>query len=218
MGRKSTHKILGIRHLNKNVYVVRIERGNINFRAGQHIPIGFPMEDLLHDYSIYSGEKEPFIELLIKERANDEISVRLKHCQPNESVVPGEPEGEMVIQRPEEAEPKYLFIATGTGIGPFHSMVKSYAQLDYQIVHGISSLRDLIDIEDFDRERYTACVSRKPGGDFSGRVTEYIRLNQVNKDSLCYIAGFPEMVFEMYHLLLLKGIPKENLFTDVFFQ
>ncbi len=203
MARKSTHKCLGIRHINSTVYVVRIERGDINFRAGQHIPIGFPGENLVHDYSIYSGEKEPFLELIIKERANDEISVRLRQCQPNERVALGEPEGEMIIQQPEDAERKYLFIATGTGIGPFHSMVKNYPQLNYQIVHGISSLRDLIDIEDYTRERYTTCVSREPGGDFSGRVTEYIRLNEVNKDSLCYIAGFPEMVFEMYHLLLL---------------
>jgi len=215
-GAQCVHKIREIRTVNPSVFCVRLEKRSLHFRAGQHVTIGFPGEDRVRDYSIYSGEDQPFLDLLIKERRTDEMSIRLRGCQRDDTVCLGDPAGEMVIENPMAETVKYLFISTGTGIGPFHSMVTSYPRLNYHLAHGVSRLDDLIDADDYDARRCITCVSRENRGDFFGRVTEYIRYQEIEPDTLCYISGFPEMVFDVYHLLQLKGIPKENIFSDLF--
>ncbi|MFZ5518205.1 MAG: ferredoxin--NADP reductase [Candidatus Zhuqueibacterota bacterium] len=217
-GNTQIHRILEIRPLSRSVFCVRMEKGDLIFHAGQHVAIGFPGENMVRDYSIYSGERQPFLDLLVKAREIDEISVRLRACQQNDIVSLGVPTGDMVLENPKDDRLKYLFICTGTGIGPVHSMVISYPRLNYRIVHGISRLDDRVDSGDYDTRRYITCISQENSGDFFGRVTEYIRLQKIEPDTLCYISGFPEMVFEVYHLLQLKGIARTNIFTDLFFK
>ena len=60
-------KVLNVRHITENTFVLRIERNGIKFDSGQHMVIGFPGEMENREYSIYSSVKDDFIEFLIKE-------------------------------------------------------------------------------------------------------------------------------------------------------
>ena len=58
------------------------------------------------------------------------------------------------------ATKKYLFVATGTGIAPFHSIALSHPGLDYKIVHGIRYGAEAYERNAYPANRYVACASR----------------------------------------------------------
>ena len=60
------------------------------------------------------------------------------------------------------------------------------------------------------------CVKRK-GGDFSGRVTEYLRSNKIDKKARYYLCGNSEMINDVYDILSETGINGSNIVTEVFF-
>ena len=60
-------KVKEIRDLTPSTYVMRFDRENIPFIAGQHILLSSDMEKQAREYSIYSGEQDDHFEVLIKE-------------------------------------------------------------------------------------------------------------------------------------------------------
>ena len=69
---------------------------------------------------------------------------------------------------------KIHLIATGTGIAPFRSMVKSYSNLNLviQVVKKENELYYKNDLND-----YTSCISQENKGNFQGRVTDIKKKN-----------------------------------------
>ncbi len=65
--------------------------------------------------------------------------------------------------------------------------------------------------------RYILCTTKDPQGTFHGRVTDYIRSNAVNKDTLCYLCGYSNMIHDAYDILTEQGVPSENLNAEVYF-
>ena len=59
--------IVSIRELSSNTYIIRMDRKDLNFKAGQYIRVGFPGEIEKREYSIYSGENDSYLEVLIRE-------------------------------------------------------------------------------------------------------------------------------------------------------
>ena len=111
----------------------------------------------------------------------------------------------------------HYFIATGSGIAPFHSFVGSFGSLNYHLLHGVRYAADRYDIEAYASERFLRCVSREPGGDFHGRVTDYLRQHPIDTRGLFYLCGNCDMLFEAYDILVEKGVPRENIRTEVFY-
>ena len=50
------HKLINIRNLSSTAYVIRLERKNIIFKAGQCLNLGIKGSGVNREYSIYSGE------------------------------------------------------------------------------------------------------------------------------------------------------------------
>ncbi len=125
--------------------------------------------------------------------------------------------GLFTIANPEKTNNKYLFVGTGTGIAPFHSFALSYPKLDYRILHGVSYKKELYDARDYSKGGYIACVSRETGGDFHGRVTEYLRKHPVEPKTICYLCGNSEMINEVYDILRGQNVNGTNIITEVFF-
>ncbi|HOK99676.1 MAG TPA: FAD-binding oxidoreductase, partial [Bacteroidales bacterium] len=61
------YKVLDVRSLTSDTYILRLERKNLKFIAGQHVRVRIPDHQQFRLYSIYSGENDPYIDLLIKE-------------------------------------------------------------------------------------------------------------------------------------------------------
>lgn len=214
----SVLKVRSIRELTPSTYVLRLDRNNILFRAGQHILLGKKDDIQAREYSIYSAEQEDYFEVLIKEVQEGMVSKQLRDMKPDDPLNFENPVGYFILNDEDIHSKKFLFIASGTGIAPFHSYVKSYPGLDYKLLHGIRYATEAYEKETYDKDRLILCTSRDKKGDYQGRVTDYLKENPVvDKDTLCYFCGNCEMIHEAYDILLKQGVPSKNLFAEVYF-
>lgn len=215
MEQQQTYKVLGVTFLTESAYKLRLERGDLKFIPGQCVNIGLVGQAVNREYSTYSGVKDPYLEFLIKRVDGGLVSTRLSLLDPGDEVTLDGAYGLFTLKNPGRGK-KYLFISSGTGIAPFHSFVKSY-DLDYHILHGIRSTRETYDLQDYERKRYISCVSREDGGDFRGRVTDYLKKHPVKPGTICYICGNSSMINDVYDLLRSQGVSGTDIFTEVFF-
>ena len=211
-------KVRSIRDLTPSAYVLQFDRNNIPFRAGQHILLGKKNDLQAREYSIYSAEQDDFFEVLVKEVQEGLVSKQLKKMKPGEPVNFENPVGYFTLKMEDIPNRKYLFIASGTGIAPFHSFVRSYPGLDYKLLHGVRYADEAYEKFEYAEDRLVLCSSRDDKGGYHGRVTDYLRENPIrDKNTLCYFCGNCEMIHEAYDILLKQGVPSENLFAEVYF-
>jgi ferredoxin--NADP+ reductase/benzoate/toluate 1,2-dioxygenase reductase subunit len=212
-----TLKILQIRELTESTYVMRFERNGVPFKAGQHVLLGTKDDIQAREYSIYSGEHDDFFEVLIKEVKEGIVSKKLRKLQPGDTVKFENPVGYFVLNEEKIKTTKYLFIASGTGIAPFHSFVQTFKDLDYKILHGVRFVNEAYESEHYGRDRLIICTSRDKKGDYHGRVTQYLKENKIDPDTQCYLCGNCEMIHEAYDILINQGVPSDNLHAEVYF-
>lgn len=217
--KKITHgKILDIINLTESTYILRLEKSDLEFKAGQYLVLNIPGENVAREYSIYSPENAPYLDLLIKEVTDGKISKELKYLKIGTKLEISGPFGFFVLRDNRLSEKNHFtFIATGTGISPFHSMVLSNPELDFEVIHGVKYLNEAYDAADYPAGSYTVCTSRETGGDFHGRLTNYLISKGVRKDSVYYICGNSAMVNEVAGFLEKMDISPENIRTEVFF-
>ncbi|MFK5855118.1 MAG: oxidoreductase, partial [Bacteroidota bacterium] len=149
--------------------------------------------------------------------SDGKVSKRLKDLNAGDMLNVEGPLGFFGLNKEKIDNGKFLFIASGTGIAPFHSMVNSYPNLNYKILHGIRVGEESYGKEAYNSEDYITCTSRDESGDFSGRVTDYIKQNSFDKDTICYFCGNFKMIREAMDLLEVKGIPNDQLHAEVYF-
>ena len=217
MSDKPRHLVQSVRKLTATTFVIRIDRHAFRALAGQHVTLGPHRFAINREFSIYSSPDDPYLEFLIIARPGSETACALHQAQPGEEVDLAGPYGEFFIANPADLSRRYLFVATGVGIAPFHCFVRHFPGLDYRLIHGVARVEDRYELADYERGRYVACVSREEGGDFKGRVTDYLREHRVEPDRLCYICGHSAMVANVYDLLRGQGVPSDNLLTETFF-
>ncbi|MBN2347384.1 MAG: hypothetical protein JXJ22_01020 [Bacteroidales bacterium] len=213
----TVYKIHSVRNLTDTTYILRFDRNNMQFEAGQHITLGVQGDNQTREYSIYSTEKDPFLEVLIKEVDHGMVSKRLKKLSKGDVLNVDGPFGFFTIGSFPAPGKKYLFIATGTGIAPFHSIAGSHNSLDYRILHGVRYSEEAYEKEFFPNNRYILCTSRDSTGDFTGRVTDYVRKNPVDSDTLVYLCGNCDMIYEVYDVLISQGLRSDKIRTEVYF-
>jgi len=216
MSLANAHKIVSIRELTDTVYVLRVEREGLCFEAGQHVTLGLHGSGINREYSIYSNEEAPFLEFLLKVRPASVTGRSIRGASPGDTVDIAGPYGEFLLQSPLDESARHLFIATGVGIAPFHSLVSTHRTITYQLIHGVSEPTDTYDSDAYAADCYVSCVSGGHGGDFSGRVTEFLEDMAIETGTHCYICGNSRMIAEVFDQLRKKGVPSDNILTEVF--
>ncbi|WP_068472701.1 ferredoxin--NADP reductase [Saccharicrinis aurantiacus] len=215
--RLNYHEILEIRHLTDTAFIIRFEKNDLEFSAGQHVCVGPPNGIHTREYSIYSAVDAPFIEILVKEVENGLVTPVLKKLKAGDNVVVEEPVGYFGLNEKKKDETKYLFIASGTGLSPFHSMVKSNPDLDYKIIHGVRSAAEGYERSEYEKEKYVLCSSRDKSGDYAGRLTNYLQEIELDKETEVYLCGNCNMIHDAYDILENKGIANEQIHAEVYF-
>lgn len=211
------HKIIEVRFLTESAFVLRFERGGLEFKPGQHIIVGLEGELNQREYSIYSGENDDCLEILLREVPDGDVSKQLKSCQPGDSLQVNGPFGSFGIEKFDLFTRKHIFIATGTGISPFHSLVRSYPGIDYTLIHGVRYANEAYEKDEYDPGRYILCTSKEGKGAQKGRVTRFISSFPVKPEMLFYLCGNNNMIYEVSHILMDKGVPGEKILTEIYF-
>lgn len=215
-----THRVHHVRRLTDSTFVLRVDRHNLVFEPGQYINVGLKGTIAMREYSVYSGSGEDFLEILVKEVEGGLVSKALARLKEGDPVALDGPFGFFTIDAEERERGKFLFVATGTGISPFHCFAKSLPGLDYRLLHGVRTSGEQYDQAVFEGDRYLPCVSREQGAaasGYSGRVTTYLKEHPVDGASLCYLCGNCDMIYEVFDILRSQGVPANHLFAEVYF-
>jgi ferredoxin--NADP+ reductase len=213
---RKIYRLQKIRNLTEDSYVMRFDRNGMPFRAGQHITLGIPGNNQVREYSIYSTEQDSALEVLIKEVDTGTVSKQLRKLIPGELLEVDGPFGYFTLDE-KRLHKEYLFIGTGTGIAPFHSFVGSYPDLNYTLLHGVRYGNEGYEKSHYPKNRYILCTSRDEQGDFHGRVTDYLKQKELNPDTMVYLCGNCDMIYDVYDLLTSRGFPSGNIKTEVYF-
>jgi ferredoxin--NADP+ reductase len=216
-GSTDSHIIIQTRLLTERTFVLRFDRGNIQFRAGQHIIVGLEGELDQREYSVYSGENDDYLEILVREVLDGKVSLKLKQCQPGQLLQVNGPFGSFGLEKFDLVSRKFVFIASGTGISPFHSFVRSYPGIDYTLIHGVRYKNEAYEREEYDPARYILCTSKEDNEGRKGRITGFLPGFHVNRGMLFYLCGNNSMIYEACHILGDKGVPDDNIYTEVYF-
>lgn len=149
----------------------------------------------------------------------------LGNLQPGETVEASGPYGRFCLQAG-DAHPRYLLMATGTGVTPYRAMLPQIRDLlargDREVVllYGARNEGELLygeEFEQFAREnpgfRFHACLSREPREvprehDRSGHVQSVLaELAPAAERDIAYLCGNPNMVDAAFAALKEYGLP-----------
>jgi len=216
-GSFNLHTIIGKRVLTDSTFVLRMARNGLKFTAGQHIQVGPPNGIHTREYSVYSTPNDDFIEILVREVEDGLVTPVLKKLKVDDGVVINDAVGYFSVDKEVAPGRRFLFVASGTGISPFHSFIKTYPDIDYTLLHGVRWAEEAYERDEYNPNRYVACTSRDHQGDFHGRVTDYLAKNPINPDTLCYLCGNCDMIYDVFDILEKQGVKSTNIFTEVYF-
>lgn len=208
--------VIDVRPLNESVFIIRFERNDINFTAGQYVVLGIQDNPERREYSIYSPVSADYLEVLVQLVDKGSFSFRLKELHPGDQLFVRGPFGSFKLEETYHDD-KNIFIASGTGISPFHSMVLSYPELNYTILHGVRNLGEGYERTTYPEGRYIQCTSADQGSEYYGRVTDYLRKNKPDSEAHYYLCGNSAMIDEVWNLLKMADVPFTRIHAEVYF-
>jgi ferredoxin--NADP+ reductase len=215
-------------------FVIRPNDGPLPFRAGQYFAVGLEAGGRLvqRPYSTASASGSRDLEFLVRLVEGGRFSPLLWRLEPGDRVRIGRPKGIFTLI---DGDPRtHLFVATGTGIAPFVSMLHALRMRSLParsiIVHGVARVAELayrarLTGQESTGLAYLPVVSRPadPSNDgwtgLTGRVDGVIedlvvRGVLASGDTVAYLCGNPAMVRSMSHLLGASGLAEEAIRSE----
>ena len=174
------------------------------FLPGQYVNIGVPGSGQHRSYSFSSAPGETKISFLIKKIPGGVMSTWLEAAKPGDKLDLKGPLGSFYLR---DVQRPLLFLAGGTGLAPFLSMLevlaRSNSQQPVHLIYGVTRDLDLVQVDAID-----AYVARLPNFSYAtvvadaasnhprkGWVTQHIPANALNDGDVdVYLCGPPPMV------------------------
>jgi ferredoxin--NADP+ reductase len=211
---RMTTTVLHHRAIGSSARELRLARPDFTFRAGELITLFGEGDRDQRDYTIASGENDPWIDVLYRLVPHGALTPQLVQLQAGDNVSIAGPYGTFTLRDPER---RMVFIATGTGIAPAHSFIRTNSGLNLQVVHGVRKGEDLFYRESFSACAYQPCVSGEAGIGFHGRLTAWLAEQELDTKAHYYLCGANEMIYEVQDLLTTKNIGLDQLFTEPYY-
>jgi ferredoxin/flavodoxin---NADP+ reductase len=209
--------LVDIEHLTEDTFKLRFDQPEIISKSGQCYNVGLYKLGINREYSMYSSADSKYLDFLIRSTKGGVISSALQKLNVGDLVEIDGAYGEFCLHEPISKEQEYLFIATGTGIAPFHSFIETWSELNYKLVHGIRYEEEKYHFEDYSKSCYFPCVSKPSDRSDGTRVTDYLHGIELSRDILVYICGNRNMIVDVFNILHSKGITGDRIKTEVFF-
>jgi ferredoxin--NADP+ reductase len=203
------------------------------FEAGQFVRIGLDIggERVARPFSFVNAPEDPVLEFYGVIVPEGPLSPGLARLRPGDSLqVADNPAGWLILSEVPPAEDLWL-VATGTGIAPYLSMLRTAAPWQrYRrviLVHGVRRAEELVYrhlIEDVMRKRdgrlsYVRFVSREEApGTLHGRIPAALADGRLEaaaatispERSQFMLCGNPEMLKDMQAALVARGLKKHR--------
>ncbi|NVN12629.1 ferredoxin--NADP reductase [Nguyenibacter vanlangensis] len=240
-GHLNAETVLSVHHWTDRLFSFTTTRdAALRFENGQFAMIGIEVEGkpLLRAYSIASANYEDQMEFLSIAVPDGPLTSRLRHVKPGDRVLIGrKPTGTLLLDNLRPGRNLY-FLATGTGLAPFMSLIKDptvYERFDRVILsHTVrvsgelayaNHIRHELPQHEFLGEDvagkllYYPAVTREPFA-VTDRITKLIESGKIFADleippldpehDRVMICGSPEMLADTEAMLVARGFDEGN--------
>ena len=217
--------------LTEDVYELTFQtKQPLNFIGGQFVTIKIADQEkpCFRAYSIASPPSDNEFKLCIKVMDGGRGSNWLKELKIGEDVVFLGPSGKFIF---EPSNKKVIFVATGTGLAPFTSIIQEeLAKGNNQNLHLIFGVRHINDVfykdlldelqQKYKNFTYKITLSQPENESWNGekgRVTDILEKTSIDPtNTSVYICGLKNMIDSVTELLTSKGVPEENVHFEKF--
>jgi len=212
----SAHSLTILAHepVGTDAFLLKLERPNWSWRAGQLVGLhgADPLDQ--RDYTIASGERDDTLDVLYRLIPHGILTPYLRGKRPGDTLEVEGPYGRFTLRDPQRP---ILFCATGTGIAPCRAYLRTRPDLDLRLLHGVRTPADLYFREEWDSISYHPFCSRDPLDGATGRLTDALPLLDLPPDTHVYLCGGNEMIYEAEELLRQRDIPAEHIFKEPYY-
>lgn len=227
-----TGKIIENTQVTPVIYKITAEvAGEFAFLPGQFVMIESEHTDkkIARAFSIASDSAHPkHITWYMQWHPESVVTDRIHKLPLGSEVHFGEARGLMTV--PTESHERIVYIATSTGIAPFLSHL--YYLADFRpsqavtLLFGVRTEADIFaldEIQEFQKKLPNFVVKTtlsKPNPEYTGlqgRVTQHIRMDLVEDDTLYYLCGNKQMVIDARKLLTEHGVKPTHIKFEIFF-
>ena len=225
-----TGVIASIDHLSDTTTEFKIrldDRGALGFLPGQYVNLQVPGTDQTRSYSFSSGPRADEAGFVLRNTPTGALPTYLRErAKEGDRIEFQGPLGSFYlrpVQRP------VLFLAGGTGLAPFLSMLDKLSQEGAEhpihLIFGVTNDPDLVkmeQLEDYAKRlpsfSFTCCVADE-GSSYpnKGYVTRYIEPEQLNGGDVdVYLCGPPPMVDAVRSFLTAQSVAPANFYFEKF--
>lgn len=203
-----------------DIFELGVEHPGCAFVPGDCVALYQRQGTASRPYSIASGIHDEAWRFLIRRLPGGEVSADLAQCAPGDSVRITPPFGWF---RPgqDESGSAAVFVATGTGIAPFWSYLRSYPDRPpVRCLYGVRQRADAVAVE-WLRERcwLDLAVSRETAPDaHHGRVTDLLPSLPLDSATHYYLCGLDTMLDDVSRWLEARGVGLERIHRECFFN
>jgi len=208
-------EIIEHRWLSKKTFEIKLHRpAAFNYRPGQRISLRY--ENVERDYSLASSPDESHLTLCIRQVDGGLLSPVLGRAKTGTNLSINGPHGYFTFKP--SARPAIL-VASGTGIAPFRSMVRSGVAPEF-ILHGVQTCAELYYAEELQpaSASYIPCLSQRGNSQtyFEGRVTDYLKRHLPPANYDFYLSGRRDMIRDVT-LLVDERFEGSFIYTETFY-
>lgn len=208
-------KISGIRQISEFGYLLQIQY-NFAWQPGEVTGLKLVENEPPRLYSIAGSENNNEITILFTEKPSGMLTPRLSEVMAGDAIYVSQPFGKF---RP--SSNNAWWICNGTGIAPFRGVWQKEKPEKITLIHGVRKQKEKYFQHEISAKNinYHACLSVEDHEqDFHGRVTEYLhKRDDLPIDANYYLCGSAEMSVEVRDILIKKGVPFMNIYTEIYF-
>ncbi len=211
-----TLPIHNIQEISRDTFIISFERTK-DFLPGQVVALTLNESIPPRLYSICSSPDEFSITLLFSVKEGGILTPQLASLQKGDTVRVSGPFGAFLGD-----ENPAWWIASGTGVAPYRSMMRSGLGVNKMLIHGGRTVDSFYFHNEFLTtfgDNYVRCCSQEKGeGLYDGRLTQWLRnQSSLPAGNMYYLCGSAEMVVEVRDILISKGVGIEMIMSEIYF-
>ncbi len=210
------HKVTSVKEVAEGYYMLFFGR-QFNFQAGQVVALAINHNHDPRLYSIATSESSDEMGILFDIKPDGFLTPQLALLENGAEILVSKPFGEFVSTNEHQ-----WWIATGTGIAPFLSMLSSGKKLPDKFLHGARYLNQFLFSDLFEdklnSDYLRFCTQEEADDVYHQRLSEWIGDQKVLPEQIkYYLCGNPNMVVDVRDLILSKGVKFENVMAEIYF-
>jgi ferredoxin-NADP reductase len=207
-----SHRVISNIEYSPNCFELEMTRHGMEYEPGSFITIHGKC------YSLASSPRvnKNTIKILVRKFPGGKVSQKLANLHYGASVEIGDPSNYF---KPGTVE-KYCYIATGVGISPFLSALRTYTHKPLMILYGAKTRTDLYErvwLKSNFNIQFAVSQDEKHFGIHKGRITDLLDQLPISDDITYYLCGIEGMITDTSKYLTDKGIPYNHIQQELFY-